>query len=69
MLIIGIILAVAGLISTIYGFTANNSWEAQLSSILSSGTANPGTIFIIIGIVALIAGIILIVLGAKKKTQ
>jgi uncharacterized membrane protein YidH (DUF202 family) len=69
MLIIGIILVVGGLVSTIFGISANNSWQAQLSSLLSSGKTNPGTIWIIIGVVVIIIGIVLIALGAKKKPR
>ena len=58
MFLLGIILVVAGLGSAGYGFMQNNSLEAQFSSILSSGTANPGTMFIVIGVILLVVGII-----------
>lgn len=45
----------------------NNSLEAQFTSILSSGTANPGTIFIIIGVILLILGVIICVTGRKRS--
>lgn len=69
MLALGIILIVGGAISAIYGFISNNSLVAQFSSLLSSGSVNPGTIWIVIGVVAIILGIILAVVGSKKKTQ
>ncbi len=67
MLALGIILIIAGAGSAIYGFISNNSWESQLSSLLSSGSVNPGTLWIIIGVVAIIIGIILTVVSSKKR--
>ena len=49
MLILGI--ACAG-----YGYIQNNSVEAQLSSLLSTGTTNPGTTYIVIGVVVAVIG-------------
>jgi hypothetical protein len=69
MLALGIILIIAGAGSAIYGFISNNSWESQLSSLLSSGSVNPGTMWIIIGVVAIIIGIIIAIVGASKKKQ
>lgn len=49
MLVLGV--ACAG-----YGYLQNNSIDAQLSSLLSTGTTNPGTIYIIIGAVVAVVG-------------
>jgi len=65
--IIGVLLMIAGLISTIYGYQMNNSVEAQLNAIFSSGQTNPGMPFIIAGIAALVIGAILLVMGYTKK--
>ncbi len=67
MFILGIILIVVGLGCAGYGFIQNNSMAAQLNSLLSSGSVNPGTMFIVIGVILLIVGIILCVAGRKKK--
>ena len=67
MFILGIILIIAGIGCTGYGFMQNNSLEAQFTSIMSSGTANPGTMFIVIGVILLVVGIILCVVGKKKN--
>lgn len=67
MTILGILLLVAGVISAIYGNSMNNSVEAQLSSLFSSGTTDPGTTWIIIGVVAIVLGLILVVGGLRKK--
>ena len=67
MLILGIILMVAGLGSAIYGIIDHNSLTNQISSAL--GGSSSGTIFIIIGVVALVAGIALTVIGARKKNN
>jgi len=67
MIILGIILVFAGVGSTIFGVTQNNSLEAQLTSFFSSGTTNPGTIWIIIGVVAIVLGIVLIIASLLRK--
>lgn len=67
MVIIGIILMVAGAISAIYGVTQNSSLEAQLGSFLSSGSVNPGTPWIVIGVIALLVGLVLLIMGLRKK--
>lgn len=69
MLIIGIILAAAGAGSLIYGITQNNSASAQLSSLLGSGSTNPGTVYIVIGVIAVVIGIILLTMGLKNRNQ
>lgn len=55
-MILGAILLVLGVACAGYGYLQNNSIEAQLSSLLSTGTANPGTIYIIIGAVVAVVG-------------
>lgn len=67
MFILGIILAVLGAGSLVFGFIQNNSLEAQFTSLLSSGAVNPGTVWIIIGAVAVILGLVLIVLGKRRS--
>lgn len=67
MTIVGIICIVAGVISAIYGISMNNSIEAQLTSLFSSGNANPGTMWIIIGVIAVVIGIVLLIAGRKKN--
>ena len=55
-MIFGIILLILGVACAGYGYLQNNSIEAQLSSLLSTGTTNPGTIYIIIGVVVAVVG-------------
>lgn len=55
-MILGIILLILGVACAGYGYLQNNSIEAQLSSLLSTGTTNPGTIYIIIGAVVAVVG-------------
>ena len=69
MLIIGIILLLAGSGSLIYGITQNNSGSAQWKSLLSSGSTNPGTVFIVIGAIAAVVGLVLVIIGAMSYTQ
>ena len=66
LLIIGVILALAGIISTIFGIVQNGDVEAQAEALLTGGSANPGTIWIILGAIALIAGIVLVIVHFKK---
>ena len=56
MMIAGGILIAIGLFSTIYGIHLNNSIEAQLTALFNNGNVNPGTGWIWIGVVFLIAG-------------
>ena len=67
MFILGIILIIAGIGCAGYGFMQNNSLEAQLNSIMSTGTADPGTMFIVVGVILLVVCIILCVVGKKKN--
>lgn len=69
MFILGIILAIAGAGSLIYGILQNNSVEAQLSSLFSSGSVDPGTLWIIVGVIAAVIGIVLLVAGKKKAAK
>lgn len=55
-MIFGMILLILGVACAGYGYLQNNSIEAQLSSLLSTGTTNPGTIYIIIGAVVAVVG-------------
>lgn len=55
-MILGAILLVLGVACAGYGYLQNNSIEAQLSSLLSTGTTNPGTIYIVIGAVVAVVG-------------
>lgn len=68
MIIAGIILIVVGAATIIYGVSLNNSVEAQLEALLGSGTTDPGTIWIIIGAVAAVIGVILLITGMTKKS-
>lgn len=69
MTVFGVILAILGAGSCIYGIVQNNSMDAQLSSIFSSGRANPGTIFILVGAVFSAIGIFLWIKGRSKNSK
>ncbi len=69
MTILGVILLIAGVISAVYGGILNNSIEAQLESLLTKGSANPGSVWLYVGIAAAVIGVILIVVGLKKRSQ
>ena len=69
MIIIGLILIVAGVISAIYGSNLNNSISAQLTSLFSTGSTNPGTMFIVLGVIGMVVGLILILVEHKQKNS
>lgn len=67
MIVIGTILLIAGIGSTIMGFYMNNSLEAQMNALFSSGNVDPGTPWIIAGVGALIVGLILLIIGLTRR--
>ena len=69
MLFFGTVLSLGGLGATIYGIHLNNSMEAQLTSLFSSGNVDPGTSWIAGGIAALIVGLILFVFGLVRMSK
>lgn len=69
MLVLGILLIIIGAVGAFYGNYLNNDFEAQLSSLLDTGTANPGTVFIIGGFIAVGVGLVLLFVGLTKKKQ
>ena len=70
-ILVGLISAVLGIIFSIVGFSKNASPAAQLQSMVSGGGLNPGTMWIVIGLVLLALGVVLIVIDVlqKKKGQ
>ena len=65
--ILGIISLIAGVAMAIYGNSLNNSIEAQLNSLFSSGTVDPGNIFLYGGITLAVVGCILLIVGLTQK--
>lgn len=66
MTLLGILLLLVGAGLAVYGYSLNNSVEAQLESLFTNGSTNPGTIFIIVGIIVAVLGIVFII---KKKRK
>ena len=67
MIVGGVILGIFGIISLIGGIAANNNAMFQIASAISGGSGSPGTIWIVVGIIALIAGGTMISYGMKQK--
>jgi len=67
MIVAGIILSGAGVGLIIYGITLYNSLSSQLKSLFSRDSTNPGTVYIVSGIVILVGGAILLIIGLLKK--
>ena len=65
----GIILIILGGGAIGYGIHQNNSLEAQLSSLFSRGSTNPGTIWIVAGGIAAAIGLILLIVGLTQKSN
>lgn len=65
----GIIALVLGVACCILGILQNSSTEAKLRRLFESGSANPGTVFIVIGAVLVVVGIILLSVGIAKKNK
>lgn len=68
MIIAGAILIALGIGSTILGFYLNNSMEAQLNALFGRGDVDPGTGWVIAGIIALVIGIVVLAFGITKKS-
>ena len=64
LLIFGIIATVCGFASVIYGNYMNNDFSSQLAHYGSS--MEPGALWIIIGIAAIVIGVILIICGIYR---
>lgn len=69
MLVTGIILMIAGAGMFIGGNAQNNNAEAQLESLFSNGSINPGDTLLYIGIAAFVIGVILTIVGAVRKKK
>lgn len=67
MILAGIIAIVFGGGLCVYGYTENNNLANQVISVLSGGGTDPGTPYLISGIVIFIIGVILLLYGFKKK--
>jgi uncharacterized membrane protein len=67
LIVLGVILTLVGIISIIHGVNLNNSILTQIQNIFGSKPANPGTTYIILGILGVIAGSIMIFYGYKRK--
>lgn len=67
MCILGIIIMVSGGALISYGSSLNNSFEAQLNSLLSSGATDPGTVWITFGALGAVLGLVLLIFSFRKK--
>ena len=67
MIAFGIILAILGTVGLVCGTSMNNNMSMQMESLFSNGTTNPGSMFVVLGAIALILGIILFIAGIAKR--
>lgn len=69
MIIIGILLLCGGGGLAIYGNSLNNSFEARWESLWTNGSTDPGSTYIILGIVLAVLGLVLLLYGLFKSTN
>lgn len=69
MIAFGIFMLIGGIISAIYGVYLNNDVSSQLESFFSSGNTNPGDIFLYIGIIVAVLGVVFIFIGSVKNSN
>lgn len=69
MTIFGVLMLVVGVVLAVVGVSMNNSVEAQLTSMLNNGSANPGDIWLYIGIAVAVVGLVLLIAGIMKKKK
>ena len=69
MLLIGGGMVLVGVILAIVGLVKNNNLEAQFMSMLTSGNSNPGTGWIVFGVIVILIGAGLIYLQLKYNQK
>lgn len=69
MLVLSVILMLAGCASLAYGIIQNNDVEKQLESLFEKGSVNPGNVWIAIGAIALVIGIVLLIFHFVKRQK
>jgi predicted Zn-ribbon and HTH transcriptional regulator len=67
MYILGAIIIALGIGSVFYGNELNSSIEAQMEAVWNTGKANPGNIWLILGAIAIVIGVILIIFQYIKN--
>lgn len=63
-MVLGALLVAGGFASVIYGNFMNNDFSSQLAHYSSGG--DPGNIWMIIGIIAILIGIVMVICGPKQ---
>ncbi|MBQ9837906.1 MAG: SHOCT domain-containing protein [Oscillospiraceae bacterium] len=64
LMILGALLVAGGFASVIYGNFMNNDFSSQLAHYSSGG--DPGNIWMIIGVIAILVGIVMIICGPSQ---
>ena len=65
----GIIGIIIGVVLFVTGQSINNDMERQMESLFSSGKTNPGDVYVTIGVVIGVLGLILLIAGIVKKAN
>ncbi len=69
MIIFGVIAMVAGIVMCVAGYSLNNDYEARWDSYLKTGNSEPGNIWLIIGAITVVLGLILLIVGIVSKSK
>lgn len=67
MTVLGILIFLAGVGSLGYGIYSNNNMDIRVDKLFNEGVKDPGTLFIVLGVVGLILGLVLIIVGAINR--
>ena len=67
MVFFGILLIALGIGATMYGNAMNSSLREQLFSLFNTGSFNPGSIWIIGGVAAIVIGVLLLLSALLRK--
>ncbi len=69
MKIISFAAMLVGIVLAIVGVNKNSDPMAVAKNLMNGGNGKPGTLFIIIGVVAIVAGAVLLFLDIKKNKK
>lgn len=69
MKIISFAAMLVGIVLAIVGINKNSDPMAVAKNLMNGGNGKPGTLFIIIGVVAIVAGAVLLFLDIKKNKK
>lgn len=67
MFILGLVILILGGGAALYGNSLNQSFSVQFYSVFENGTLNPGNVWLTVGIIAAVLGLLAMVFAVIKK--